>query len=161
MSPVCFQTRPVCSAFTHTHTGRLLTRSFFVEAGKRISDDVLGVCAVEALSKHGKEHCEVDGTRSLAHHALQIFIRWVLTWGKRDTLRVGEDHGGARHFQLPPNLIQYCPFSFTLFFCQHKEDFLLTCDSIAMSCLCERFLSRYVKYSSFRFNTSPFELFKT
>ena len=60
-------------------TGSSLTRSFLVETRKRISDDVLWVCAVQAFSKHGEEHCEVDGARSLTHHSLQVLVRWVLT----------------------------------------------------------------------------------
>ena len=56
-----------------------LTRALLVEAGEGVADDVLGVGAVEALSKHSEEHGEVDGPRRLSHHPLQVLIRWVLT----------------------------------------------------------------------------------
>ena len=56
-----------------------LTRSLLVKACKGVAYDVLWVCAVESLSEHGEEHGEVDGSRSLAHHALQVLIRGVFT----------------------------------------------------------------------------------
>lgn len=43
---------------------------FLVEAGEGVFDDILWVCAVEFLPKHGEEHGEVDGTRRLPHHPL-------------------------------------------------------------------------------------------
>lgn len=55
-----------------------LTRSLLVETGEGVADDVLWVGAVEPLPKHGEEHGEVDGTRSLRHHPLQVLIRRVL-----------------------------------------------------------------------------------
>lgn len=58
------------------------TRSLLIKAGKGIADDILGVCSIEPLSKHGKEHGEVNGPWCFAHHPLQIFIRRVLTWGR-------------------------------------------------------------------------------
>lgn len=55
-----------------------LTCAFFVEAGKSVSDDILRICAVELLSKHGEEHGEVDGPRRFSHHSLQVVISRVL-----------------------------------------------------------------------------------
>lgn len=55
-----------------------LTGSLLVEAGEGVADDVLWVGAVEPLPEHGEEHGEVDGSWSLGHHPLQVFIRGVL-----------------------------------------------------------------------------------
>lgn len=55
------------------------TRSLLIEAGEGVADDVLGVRSIEPLSKHGEEHCEVDGPWCFAHHPLQVVVRRVLT----------------------------------------------------------------------------------
>lgn len=67
---------------TVSHRGQQLPQVVFVdetgalliEAGKGVPDDVLGVGAIESLSEHGQEHGEVDGSRGLTHHALQVLV---------------------------------------------------------------------------------------
>lgn len=56
-----------------------ITCAFLVEAGESISDDVLGICAIQLLSKHCEEHGEVDGTWCFVHHGLKVFICGVFT----------------------------------------------------------------------------------
>lgn len=55
------------------------TCSFFVEAGKCVSDHILGVCTVELLSKHGEKHGEINWPGSFVHHGLQIFFSWIFS----------------------------------------------------------------------------------
>merc|ERR1719384_1047192 len=49
-----------------------------IEATEGILDDILRVCALQSLAKQGEEHGEVDWTRGLVHHCLQVILRWVL-----------------------------------------------------------------------------------
>ena len=80
------------------HAGQQLPESVLVnaawaalvEACKGVLDDIFRVRAVQLLAKHGQEHGEVDGSRSLLHHALQVGICGVLTckttWRQKDEL---------------------------------------------------------------------------
>jgi len=65
------------------------TGALLVEAGEGVADHVLGVGPVQLLPEHGEEHGEVDGSRGLGHHGLQVAVRRVLTWGHTDT---GQQH---------------------------------------------------------------------
>ena len=60
-----------------THTQRV-TCGFLIKASEGVSDDVLGVSAVQLLPKHGEEHGEIDGARGLVHHGVQVGISGIL-----------------------------------------------------------------------------------
>ena len=49
-----------------------------VKAPEGVLDDVLWVSSLQPLSKHGEEHGEVDWTRRLVHHVLQVLVTGVL-----------------------------------------------------------------------------------
>lgn len=51
-----------------------VTCPLLIKASKCIPDHILGVCAIELLSKHCEEHGEVDGPRSFIHHGLQVVL---------------------------------------------------------------------------------------
>lgn len=55
------------------------TCAFFVKTAESILDDILGVCARQFLSKHGEKHGEVDSSRSLIDHGLQVLVIHILT----------------------------------------------------------------------------------
>ena len=54
------------------------TRVVDVKAGERVLYDVLGVRAVQFLSKEGQEHGEIDRPRGLGGHLLQVLVGRVL-----------------------------------------------------------------------------------
>jgi len=56
-------TEPTCHTFV-----------FFVEARKRVLDDIFRIGSVQLFAKHRQEHREVDRTWSFAHHRFQILI---------------------------------------------------------------------------------------
>lgn len=57
--------------------------------GLQLQNSILYITNLKTVTKEGEEHGEVDGSRSLIHHALQIIISWVLSWGRKEefTLR--------------------------------------------------------------------------
>lgn len=68
---------------TREHYLKEITRSFFVEASKSVPDDILGVGAIQLLSKHCEEHGEVNRTWCFIHHGLKVLICRVLTLKER------------------------------------------------------------------------------
>jgi len=50
-----------------------------VKAGESVSNDVFRIGSLQPLSKQGEKHGEVDGTRSLVHHLVQVLITDLLS----------------------------------------------------------------------------------
>ena len=63
-------------ATTHQHC--LETCVFVVEACEGVDDDVLGVSATELVAEQREEHGEVDRTRRLLDHRVQLLVGRVL-----------------------------------------------------------------------------------
>jgi len=59
-----------------------------IETTEGILDDVLRVCALQSLTKQGEEHGEVDWTRGLVHHRLQVILGGVLAQGGQHVVEV-------------------------------------------------------------------------
>merc|ERR1719400_955267 len=59
-----------------------------IEATEGILDYVLRVCALQPLAKQGEEHGEVDWTRGLVHHRLQVILSGVLAQGGQHVVEV-------------------------------------------------------------------------
>lgn len=59
-----------------------------IKAAEGILDDVLGIGALQALSEQGEEHGEIDGTRSLVHHGLQVLVSGILAEGGQHIMQV-------------------------------------------------------------------------
>jgi len=61
---------------------------FVIEAGKGVPNDVFRISAVETLAKQCEEHGEVDGSRGLGDHPLQVVVGRILTWRRREYFNV-------------------------------------------------------------------------
>lgn len=61
---------------------------FLVEAPEGILDHVLGIRTLQTFTEEGQEHGEIDGTRGLIHHALQVVVRWILAEGRKHVVQV-------------------------------------------------------------------------
>ena len=74
-------TRAVCTGLQRPRTSTaecLETCVFIVEACEGVDDDVLGVSAAELVAEQREEHGEVDWTRRLLDHCVQLLVGWVL-----------------------------------------------------------------------------------
>lgn len=50
---------------------------------KCILDDILRVSSLQALTKQGEEHGEIDRSRGLIHHTLQVILSWIFAFNKK------------------------------------------------------------------------------
>ena len=55
-----------------------LTCVVFVEASKGVFNDVFRIRALQPFAKQGQKHREIDVTRCLVHHFVQVFITHLL-----------------------------------------------------------------------------------
>lgn len=65
---------------TYMNKLHLHTFSSLIKASKCIFYNFFRVSSLEFLTKHGKEHCKIDGSRRTIHHLVQIIICWILAW---------------------------------------------------------------------------------
>ena len=56
----------------------IFTHLIFIKARESVPYYIFWVRPLQSLPKECQEHCEINGTRSLVHHFIQIVITHVL-----------------------------------------------------------------------------------
>lgn len=60
----------------------------FVEASEGVSYDVFWIRTLESFTEESEKHGEVDGTRCLVHHLVQVLVTHLLSQGSQHILEI-------------------------------------------------------------------------